>query len=108
MSLDEMIAEAMATAARLNALCDRIEAREAGKDAPRKHWLSLALARVKAMDDADGKSGMATPEQVGIADTIGCIDAALDAAISLAGEGRKKQAREVAEEAVAMAMKIKI
>lgn len=28
MSLDEMIAEAMATAARLNALCDKIESRE--------------------------------------------------------------------------------
>ena len=28
MSLDEMIAEAMATAARLAALCDKIEARE--------------------------------------------------------------------------------
>lgn len=31
MSLDQLIAEAMATAARLNALCDKIEAREVGK-----------------------------------------------------------------------------
>ena len=28
MTLDELIAEAMATAARLNAICDKIEARE--------------------------------------------------------------------------------
>lgn len=31
MSLDEMIAEAMATAARLAALCDKIESREVVK-----------------------------------------------------------------------------
>ena len=31
MSLDELIAEAMATAERLNALCDKIELREVGK-----------------------------------------------------------------------------
>ena len=31
MSLDELIAEAMATAARLNAILDKIEAREVGK-----------------------------------------------------------------------------
>lgn len=31
MSLDELIAEAMATAARLAALCDKIESREVGK-----------------------------------------------------------------------------
>ena len=31
MSLDELIAEAMATAARLAAILDRIEAREVGK-----------------------------------------------------------------------------
>ena len=31
MSLDELIAEAMATAASLNALCDKIESREVSK-----------------------------------------------------------------------------
>ncbi len=31
MTLDEMIAEAMATAERLDALCDKIESREVGK-----------------------------------------------------------------------------
>ena len=30
-TLDQLIAEAMATAARLNALCDRIESREVSK-----------------------------------------------------------------------------
>lgn len=73
-----------------------------------KHWLTKAFARVSEMDKSDNEAGFATPDQSGIAEIVKCIDFALDAAINLASEGKKEKAREVAEEAVAMALKIKI
>jgi hypothetical protein len=67
-------------------------------------WLYGAFRRVKVMEKAENEMGLLSPEQIGIHETISCISEAIDACINFASKDQLFAAREIAEEAIIMAM----